>query len=71
MRRSQGVAMLCAIGVAGMLGSGWLATRLFHVHTLPGLASLSTWLTAIGGAAALLVASHLISGRTGRSVAHR
>jgi uncharacterized membrane protein YeaQ/YmgE (transglycosylase-associated protein family) len=71
MRRSQGGAITCAIGVAGVLGGGWLTTWLFHVHSLPGLVRLSTWLTAIGGAAAVLVASHLISGRTGRSVAHR
>ena len=70
MRRSQGEAILCAISAAGVLGR-WLVTRPFHVHTLPGLVSLATWLTAIGGATALPAASHLISGRTRRSVAHR
>jgi hypothetical protein len=33
--------------------------------------SLSTWLTAIGGAAVLLRACHLASGRTGHWMAHR
>jgi hypothetical protein len=43
---------------------------------VPGLASglffsLSTWLTAIAGAAVLLRACHLASGRTGHRTAHR
>jgi uncharacterized membrane protein YeaQ/YmgE (transglycosylase-associated protein family) len=57
------------IGVAGALGGGWLATKLFHIHTLHGFFNLSTWLTAIAGAAVLLLAYHLLSSRgtTGRS----
>jgi uncharacterized membrane protein YeaQ/YmgE (transglycosylase-associated protein family) len=77
-RRSQGLILTCLIGVAGALGGGWLATKLFHVHTLHGFFNLSTWLTAIAGAAVLLLAYHLISsrgsaGRTGRRAgwAHR
>jgi uncharacterized membrane protein YeaQ/YmgE (transglycosylase-associated protein family) len=68
-RRSQGLIVTCLIGVAGALGGGWLATRLFHVHTLRGFFNLSTWLTAIAGAAILLLAYHLLSSRagTGRS----
>jgi len=62
-RRSQGLILTCAIGVAGALLGGWLATRLFHVHTLHGFFNLSTWLTAIAGAAILLLAFHLISTR--------
>jgi len=70
-RRSQGLILTCLMGVAGALGGGWLATKLFHVHTLHGFFSLSTWLTAIAGAAVLLLACHLIgsggsTGRTGR-----
>ena len=34
-RRSQGLILTCVIGVAGALLGGWLATRLFHVHTPP------------------------------------
>ena len=61
------------IGVAGALGGGWAATRLFHIHSLRGFFNLSTWLTAIAGAAVLLLAYHLVSGRSGgsRRFAHR
>jgi uncharacterized membrane protein YeaQ/YmgE (transglycosylase-associated protein family) len=72
-RRSQGLVLTCLIGVAGALGGGWLATRLFHVHTLHGFFNLSTWLTAIAGAAVLLLAYHLFTSRanTGRSRTRR
>ena len=70
-RRSQGLILTCVIGVAGALGGGWAATQLFHVHTLQGFFNLSTWLTAIAGAAVLLLAYRLISGRTGYRAAHR
>ena len=68
-RRSQGLIITCVIGIAGALLGGWLATRLFHVHTLHGFFNLSTWLTAIAGAAILLLALHLITsrGNVGRS----
>jgi uncharacterized membrane protein YeaQ/YmgE (transglycosylase-associated protein family) len=66
-RRSQGLILTCLIGIAGALGGGWAATRLFHVHTLHGFFNLSTWLTAIAGAAVLLLAYHLVTGRSGRS----
>ena len=55
------------IGVAGALGGGWAATRLFHVHTLNGFFNPSTWLTAIVGAAVLLLIFHLITARSGGS----
>jgi len=51
------------IGVAGALLGGWLATKLFHVGTLHGFFNLSTWLTAIVGAAILLLAYHLATSR--------
>ena len=66
-RRSQGLILTCLIGVAGALGGGWAATRLFHVHTLNGFFNLSTWLTAIAGAAVLLLIFHLVSARSGGS----
>ncbi|MGB6577458.1 MAG: GlsB/YeaQ/YmgE family stress response membrane protein [Streptosporangiaceae bacterium] len=66
-RRSQGLILTCVIGIAGALGGGWAATRLFHVHTLHGFFNLSTWLTAIAGAAVLLLIFHLISGRSSGS----
>ena len=60
-RRSQGLILTCVIGIVGALLGGWLATKLFHVHTLHGFFNLSTWLTAIVGAAILLLAYHLIT----------
>jgi uncharacterized membrane protein YeaQ/YmgE (transglycosylase-associated protein family) len=63
-RRQQGLILTCLIGVAGALLGGWVATKLFHIHTLHGFFNLSTWLTAIAGAAILLLAYHLISGRS-------
>jgi uncharacterized membrane protein YeaQ/YmgE (transglycosylase-associated protein family) len=63
-KRSQGLIITCVIGVAGALLGGWLAMKLFHVVTLHGFFNLSTWLTAIAGAAILLLAYHLVSSRT-------
>jgi uncharacterized membrane protein YeaQ/YmgE (transglycosylase-associated protein family) len=66
-RRSQGLILTCVIGIVGALAGGWVATRVFHVHTLNGFFNLSTWLTAIAGAAVLLLIFHLISARSGGS----
>jgi uncharacterized membrane protein YeaQ/YmgE (transglycosylase-associated protein family) len=63
-RRSQGLILTCVIGIVGALAGGWVATRVFHVHTLHGFFNLSTWLTAIAGAAVLLLIFHLISARS-------
>ena len=49
------------IGIAGALLGAWLATKLFHVVTLHGFFNISTWLTAIAGAAVLLLAYHLVT----------
>ncbi len=62
-RRSQGLIITCVIGVVGALLGGWLATKLFHIHTLHGFFNLSTWVTAIIGAAILLLAYHLLTSR--------
>jgi uncharacterized membrane protein YeaQ/YmgE (transglycosylase-associated protein family) len=70
-KRSEGLIVTCLIGIVGALGGGWVASRLFHIHTLHGFFNLSTWLTAIAGAAVLLLAYHLAAGRTGRRMAHR
>ena len=69
-RRSQGLVLTCLIGVAGALLGGWLATKLFHVHTLQGFFNLSTWLTAIAGAAVLLLAYHLYTSRSHTRSSH-
>jgi uncharacterized membrane protein YeaQ/YmgE (transglycosylase-associated protein family) len=67
-RRQQGLLITCLIGVAGALLGGWIATRVFHVVTLHGFFNLSTWLTAIAGAAVLLLVYHLLTSRSsGRS----
>ncbi len=63
-RRQQGLILTCIIGIVGALLGGWIATKLFHIHTIHGFFNLSTWLTAIAGAAVLLLAYHLISGRS-------
>jgi uncharacterized membrane protein YeaQ/YmgE (transglycosylase-associated protein family) len=65
-RRSQGLLLTCLIGIAGALAGGWLATVLFHLHTLKGFFNASTWLTAIAGAAILLLIYHLVTNNTGR-----
>jgi uncharacterized membrane protein YeaQ/YmgE (transglycosylase-associated protein family) len=66
-RRQQGLIITCLIGVAGALLGGWLATKIFHIHSLHGFFNVSTWLTAIIGAAILLLAYHLITSQTSRS----
>jgi uncharacterized membrane protein YeaQ/YmgE (transglycosylase-associated protein family) len=66
-RRQQGLIITCLIGVAGALLGGWVATKLFHIHSLQGFFNLSTWITAIVGAAILLLAYHLITQQSGRS----
>jgi uncharacterized membrane protein YeaQ/YmgE (transglycosylase-associated protein family) len=66
-KRSQGLILTCLIGIAGALGGGWAASKLFHVHSLQGFFNLSTWLTAIAGAAVLLLVYQLVSGRSGHS----
>ena len=66
-RRQQGLIITCLIGVAGALLGGWIATKLFHIHTLHGFFNASTWLTAIAGAAVLLLAYHLFTSNSGRS----
>jgi uncharacterized membrane protein YeaQ/YmgE (transglycosylase-associated protein family) len=66
-KRQQGLILTCLIGVAGALLGGWAATKLFHLHSLQGFFNASTWLTAIAGAAVLLLAYHLVTGQSGRS----
>jgi len=67
-RRQQGLILTCVIGIVGALLGGWIVTKLFHIHSLQGFFNLSTWLTAIAGAAILLLAYHLATSRSsGRS----
>jgi uncharacterized membrane protein YeaQ/YmgE (transglycosylase-associated protein family) len=62
-KRSQGLILTCVIGIVGALLGGWVATKLFHIHSLQGFFNISTWLTAIVGAAVLLLAFHLFTGQ--------
>jgi len=64
-RRQQGLIITCLIGIAGALLGGWAATKIFHIHSLNGFFNASTWLTAIAGAAVLLLAYHLATRRSG------
>ncbi len=66
-RRQQGLILTCLIGIAGALLGGWAATKIFHIHSLNGFFNASTWLTAIAGAAILLLAYHLVTSQSGRS----
>jgi uncharacterized membrane protein YeaQ/YmgE (transglycosylase-associated protein family) len=70
-KRQQGLILTCIIGILGALGGGWVATRLFHVHSVQGFFNLSTWLTAIAGAAVLLLAYHVVSRQSSGGFAHR
>ena len=72
-KRSQGLIITCLIGIAGALLGGWAATKLFHLHhhALQGFFNASTWITAIAGAAVLLLAYHLVTGRSRGRFAHR
>ena len=67
--KSHGVVITCVIGVVGALLGGWLATKIFHIHSIHGFFNLSTWITAIVGSVILLGAVHLVEGgRSHRSV---
>ena len=67
-RESHGIIVTCIIGVVGALVGGWLATKIFHIHSIHGFFNLSTWITAIVGSVILLGAVHLVEGGSRRSV---
>jgi uncharacterized membrane protein YeaQ/YmgE (transglycosylase-associated protein family) len=70
-KRSQGLIVTCMIGIVGAICGGWAAATVFHVHSLNGFFSLSTWLTAIAGSAVLLAAYSVLDARTGhRMIRH-
>jgi uncharacterized membrane protein YeaQ/YmgE (transglycosylase-associated protein family) len=70
-RRSQGLILTCVIGIVGALAGGWVATKVFHIHTLHGFFNLDTWITAIIGAAVLLLILHLVTRESRRSHTRR
>jgi uncharacterized membrane protein YeaQ/YmgE (transglycosylase-associated protein family) len=61
----EGLLVTTLLGVAGALLGGFLATNVFHVAGIQGFFNLSTWITAIAGAAVLLLAYHLVTGQSG------
>jgi uncharacterized membrane protein YeaQ/YmgE (transglycosylase-associated protein family) len=73
---SHGLVITTLIGVGGALLGGFVATRLFNVDGIQGFFNLATWVTAIVGAAVLLLAYHLVTGqnsgrRSGRFAGRR
>ena len=61
--RAQGLAANCALGIAGALIGGWSAVNLFHLQAVSAFFNLSGWLTALGGAAIMLLAYDALTGR--------
>lgn len=61
----EGLLVTTLLGVAGALLGGFLATNLFHVAGIQGFFNLSTWITAIVGAAILLLGYHVLTGQMG------
>jgi uncharacterized membrane protein YeaQ/YmgE (transglycosylase-associated protein family) len=64
-RDREGIILTAVIGIVGALAGGFVATKVFHVPGVQGFFNLSTWITAIVGAAVLLLAFHLFSGQSG------
>jgi uncharacterized membrane protein YeaQ/YmgE (transglycosylase-associated protein family) len=54
------------VGIVGALLGGFLAKALFHVQTLNTFFNLSTWITAIVGAAILFLLMRAVSGNRRR-----
>jgi uncharacterized membrane protein YeaQ/YmgE (transglycosylase-associated protein family) len=68
----EGIIVTTLIGVAGALLGGFVASKLFDVDAVKGFFNVSTWITAIIGAAVLLLIFHLFtSRRSGRRMAGR
>jgi uncharacterized membrane protein YeaQ/YmgE (transglycosylase-associated protein family) len=66
-----GLIVTCMIGITGAICGGWAAATVFHVHSLDGFFSPSTWLTAIAGSAVLLAAYRAVDARTGHRMIRR
>ena len=58
----HGIIVTTLIGIAGALLGSWVATRIFHVTNLQGFFNISTWITALVGAVALLFVVDLVTG---------
>ncbi|AYY11370.1 GlsB/YeaQ/YmgE family stress response membrane protein [Actinobacteria bacterium YIM 96077] len=64
-RDPGGIIVTMLVGVVGAVLGGFLAGALFDAEPLDEFWSLSSWLTAIGGALVLLVLWRAITGRRG------
>jgi uncharacterized membrane protein YeaQ/YmgE (transglycosylase-associated protein family) len=62
-RRAPGLARTGFAGIAGALLGAWVAADLFHMPTLNGIASISGWLTALIGAAIVLLTYQALTTR--------
>ena len=58
-----GIIVTALIGIAGAVIGGFVAAALFDAHPLDEFFDISTWLTAIIGAIALLLIYRLVVGR--------
>jgi uncharacterized membrane protein YeaQ/YmgE (transglycosylase-associated protein family) len=63
--RTRGLALNCVLGISGALLGGWAAASLLHAPNPNAFFSFAAWLTALIGAAILLLAYHALSGRSG------
>jgi uncharacterized membrane protein YeaQ/YmgE (transglycosylase-associated protein family) len=71
-RRSQGLLLTCLVGIAGALAGGWAGIGFFHEHhAWQDFFNAFSWITAIVGAAVLLLAYRLLTGNTNHRPAHR
>ena len=64
--RKSGLLLATVVGIVGALLGGFLAKALFHVQTLNTFFNLSTWITAIVGAAILFLLMRALSGNRRR-----
>jgi uncharacterized membrane protein YeaQ/YmgE (transglycosylase-associated protein family) len=65
--RRTNILLATVVGIIGALLGGFLARALFHVQTLDTFYNLSTWITAIAGAAILFLLMRALSaGRRSR-----
>jgi uncharacterized membrane protein YeaQ/YmgE (transglycosylase-associated protein family) len=71
MHSPHGIIITTLIGIAGALLGGWVASRVFHVTNLQGFFNISTWITALAGAVALLFVVDLATGQRGIGSSHR
>jgi uncharacterized membrane protein YeaQ/YmgE (transglycosylase-associated protein family) len=72
MHSRHSLVVTTLIGIAGALVGGWVAARVFHVDNLQGFFNISTWITALAGAVALLfVVDQVPSKRSVRSFRRR